>query len=138
MKVVGIDHIHIAVRDLPRAVELWERLLGTRFEHYGTNDEIGITAVKDPLGIALTAATKPESFLAQFLKRRGEGVQSLAIEVGDLDAAMAQWQGMGVRLLGQTRMNGERAAQFHPGDTSGTLIELIEKGTLELEEAHYP
>ncbi|MFC1919556.1 VOC family protein [Chloroflexota bacterium] len=126
MEIEKVDHIHIAVRDLNKAKELFSKLLGTEFEEYGTSNELGLTAFVDRLGIAITAATKEDSPIAQFIDHRGEGVQTLAIRVKDLEKAIEHWQKCGVRLIGRSELKGRKAAHFHPKDTCGILIELVE------------
>jgi methylmalonyl-CoA/ethylmalonyl-CoA epimerase len=86
---------------------------------------MGLKVVRNSAGIALTAATAQDSPIAAFLDRYGEGVQCVAIRVGDLDKAVAHWQGCGIRVIGRSEYKGERAVQFHPKDTCGVLIELV-------------
>jgi len=121
-----IDHIHIAVKDLGQAQALFSKLFGTEFKEYGSNQEMGLIAMLDTTGIALTAATAPDSPVARFIDRYGEGVQSVAIKVSDLDKTVAHWQGCGIRVIGRSELKGRRAVQFHPKDTCGVLIELVE------------
>lgn len=126
MDEAKIDHIHIAVRDLDRAQALFAKLFGTEFEEYGSSEELGLKAMLNTAGIALTAATTQESPIAAFIDRCGEGVQCVAIKVKDLDKAVAHWQSCGVRVVGRSELRGKRAVQFHPKDTCGVLIELVE------------
>ena len=67
--------------------------------------------------------------VGRFLDRRGEGLHHVAIQVADIDAALAHLESDGVELVDRTPRSGgggNRIAFVHPRALSGTLIELIE------------
>ena len=79
--------------------------------------------------IELIEPTTPDSSLAKFLDKRGEGLHHICLEVENIDAALAEMQEKGAPVLDkQPRIAAEgRAIFLHPKGTSGVLLELLEK-----------
>ena len=80
--------------------------------------------------IELIEPTTPDSSLARFLEKRGEGLHHICLEVADIDAALAEMQQKGALVLDkQPRIAAEgRAIFLHPKGTNGVLLELLERG----------
>lgn len=129
MKVEQIDHIHIAVKDLDKAVSFFEKLFGIKFY-----DEILVPewsmksriAALGPVGIELIQPTSPDSVFAKFIERKGEGVQAISFKVPDLEEAKSEMKSQGIRLVSTVNLGRMKEAQFHPKDAHGVLIELCE------------
>ena len=129
-----IDHIGIAVNSLADAVPVFSALLGSNSS--GTEDvpSEGVRVAFFGAGLGrleLLEATGPDSPVARFLARRGEGVHHVCLAVDDLEAALDRAEAAGLRVL-EPRVRegagGHRVAFLHPGTTSGVLIELSEAG----------
>jgi methylmalonyl-CoA/ethylmalonyl-CoA epimerase len=131
-----IDHIGVAVPDLDRAIEFYERVFGMRCVHVETNAEQGVREAMMAVGptaeggcVQLLAPLSPESTIARFLDRNGPGVQQVAFTVGDIDATCAALRERGVRLLYDTPRRGTAGSRInfvHPKDAGGVLVELVE------------
>ena len=79
--------------------------------------------------IQLLAPLSPESTIAKFLDRNGQGIQQLAYRVEDIDAVCATLRERGLRLLYDTPKRGtsnSRVNFIHPKDARGILVELVE------------
>lgn len=131
MKVERIDHIHIAVRDMDKAVEFFSEIFETNFGDAVEVPEFNIQGKLCPLGIELVASTSPDGAVNQFIQRRGEGLYHIAFKVPDIEQAIVELQSRGLRMIGREQMGNLKEAQFHPKDSFGVMIELA-----EYEEVH--
>jgi methylmalonyl-CoA/ethylmalonyl-CoA epimerase len=131
-----IDHVGLAVHDLDAAIAFYEQTFGVRVVHQEVNEEQGVREAMLAVGdsgsciqIQLLAPLTPESTIAKFLDRNGEGIQQVAYGVDDIDAACADLRERGVRLLyDQPRRGtaGSRVNFVHPKDAGGVLVELVQ------------
>lgn len=129
MKVEGIDHIHIAVNDLDKASKFFCELFSTQPAQVKESPDFGFKWQFLPLGnvvIELMQPTSPDSPIGQFVKSRGGGVHALSVKVPDIEKAIAEMQAKGLRLVSRAQIGGIKEAHFHPKDTFGFMIELVE------------
>ena len=132
--LTSIDHIGVAVTDLPAAIAFYESTLGFTVVHEETNEISGIKEVMLAVGdsgsfIQLLAPLTPESVIAKFLDRDGPGVQHIAFRVDDVEAAAAGFRRSGVRMLHDKPAIGTAGSLInfaHPKDCGGVLIELMQ------------
>ena len=128
-----IEHIGIAVRDLEAANRIYEAVLGA--EHYKTEtvESEGVVTSFFKVGeskIELLAATNPESPIAKFIEKRGEGIHHMAFYVDDIHAEIERLKGEGFRLLNEQPKPGadnKIVAFMHPKDAYGVLVELCQE-----------
>ena len=132
MKIYGIDHVAIAVRDLEAASSFFTKLLGTSFGEIMEFDEIAMKSVISPEGIELVTPTTSESQVAKFLEKRGEGLFALSFRVKDADKSAAEAETMGVRITGRierdkiTRFKKLKETFTHPKDGHGVQFLFTE------------
>ena len=135
-KVLGVDHIGIAVTDLKEVGSFWSEALGLPANGEETVAEQKVTTgfFPTPNGseIELLAATEDSSPIAKFIEKnngRG-GIQHIAFAVEDGVAnALAEVQEKGARVIDKAPRKGAEGlniAFLHPKSTVGTLIELCE------------
>jgi methylmalonyl-CoA/ethylmalonyl-CoA epimerase len=126
-----VDHIGIAVRSLQESVPLY-RAIG--LQPSGV-EEIPSEMVRVTLfavgetRIELLEPTTPESPIARFIAKRGEGLHHICLEVEDIRVTMAELSAQGFRLLSEEPKAGANARQvcfIHPKSAGGVLIELCE------------
>ncbi len=128
-----IHHIAVAVADLDTAENFYRDILGLDWR--GREEVTGqkvIVSIFDLGGtrIELVCPTAEDSPVSGFLKKRGDGLHHICLEVPDLDAALADLKRRGIRLLNETPVSGAegtRVAFVHPRAAAGVLIELVEK-----------
>lgn len=127
MKVEKVDHFHVYVRDLDKAVAFFSDVLDTRFAGpMVAPAPLNLATYMDPLGIELVADTVPDGMVTKTIDRKGEGLTAICFKVPDLDKAVAELQAKGLKLVGTLDMGNIREAQFHPKDSYGVMIELCE------------
>lgn len=132
--LIAIDHVGIAVPDLDDAIEFYERVFGLKSIHEEANEAQGVREAMLAVGdsgscIQLLAPLTPESTIAKFLDRSGQGIQQLAYRVTDVEAVSATLRERGVRLLYDEPRRGTSDSRInfvHPKDARGVLVELVE------------
>lgn len=126
-----IDHIGIVVHDIQRALRVYEAALGLPLKEVLAVPDQKVEVAFLPLGesnIELVQPTSGDTGIAKYLEKHGEGIHHICIEVGDIEAALAQLKGYDVRLIDQEPRQGAhgRVAFVHPKGAHGVLIELVE------------
>ena len=125
-----LDHIGIAVKSLD-AARIYEAL-GLEIEHVEVVETQGVKTAFLSVGdssLELLEPTGPDSTVAKFIEKRGEGIHHLCFRVDDIDAHLARLKAQGYRLINETAVPGApgcRVAFLHPSAGNGVLIELSE------------
>lgn len=128
-----LEHIGIAVSSLAKSNPLIEKLLTRAAYKIEEVESEGVRTSFFMAGeskIELLEATKPDSPIARFIEKRGEGIHHLAFEVENIEAEMERMLGEGFRLLNETPKAGadnKKICFLHPKDTNGVLIELCQE-----------
>ncbi len=131
--LTNIEHIGIAVRDLAQANALYTRLLNVPPYKQETVESEGVTTSffrVNQTKLELLEATNPDSAIARFLEKRGEGVHHIAIEVDDIQTEMERLRNEGFILLNEQPKPGadnKLVCFVHPKTTNGVLIELCQE-----------
>ena len=128
---VSIDHLGIAVRSLDEALQFYEEQLGLRVAMRETVAQERVNVAMLPVGeprIELLEPTEPDSVIAKFIEKRGEGLHHIALKVPDLVNAVERLRSAGARILNdpQTGAGGHLYVFVHPASTGGVLLELIQ------------
>ena len=128
-----IDHLGIAVKSLAEAKQFYEKLgLEVTSEETVESEKVRVAMV--PVGesrIELLEPTVPDSTIAKFLEKRGQGLHHLALQVSDLSRTVARLKAAGTRLINdeiRTGAGGHRYVFVHPSSAGGVLVELVESG----------
>lgn len=130
--MLKVEHIGIAVTSLDVSVPLFEKLLNTPcYKKEEVESEQVQTAFfqQGETKIELLEATGPDSAIAKFLAKKGEGMHHIAFEVADIYAEMARLQQEGFVLLQETPKKGadnKLICFLHPKNTNGVLIEICQ------------
>jgi methylmalonyl-CoA/ethylmalonyl-CoA epimerase len=128
-----IEHIGIAVKDLEASNALFASLFGVG--HYKV-EEVVSEGVKTsffkagPNKIELLEATNPESPIAKFIEKKGEGIHHIAFAVTDIVSEIARLKSEGFIVLNETPKKGadnKLVAFLHPKSSNGVLIELCQE-----------
>ena len=127
MKVKKLSHIAVMVKDLDEANKLFADLFGIEFGAPFETKDTDTKGVLSPLGIELVSPLTSDGPAAQALERRGEGFALLALDVPNIEEAIADMESHGVRLIGRANLPVGKTASFHPKDLHGIMIELIER-----------
>ena len=128
-----IEHIGIAVKDLEVSNTLFEKLFGAPAYKSEVVESEGVTTsffLNGPNKIELLAAINPESPIAKFIEKKGEGIHHIAFDVEDIVSEIARLQKEGFVVLNETPKKGadnKLVAFLHPKSTNGVLIELCQE-----------
>lgn len=128
-----IEHIGIAVKSLETSNVLFQKLFGK--EHYkieAVESEHVNTSffILGDTKIELLQATSPDSAIAKFIEKKGEGIHHIAYEVSNLEVEMTRLKEEGFEFISVAPKNGadnKRIAFLHPKSTNGVLVELCEE-----------
>lgn len=126
-----LDHIGIAVKSLD-ATKIYEAL-GLTINHVETVETQKVKTAFLSVGdsnLELLEPTGPDSTIARFIEKRGEGIHHICLRVDDLEAHLEKLKAEGYRLINEHPVPGAhgcRVAFLHPSAGNGVLIELSEK-----------
>jgi methylmalonyl-CoA/ethylmalonyl-CoA epimerase len=131
--MLKIEHIGIAVKDLNTSNELFKKIFNQA--HYKTEEvqSEGVSTSFFQIGenkIELLEATNPDSPIAKFIEKKGEGIHHIAFDVADIRAEMKRLESEGFVLLNQEPKPGadnKLVCFLHPKGTNGVLIELCQE-----------
>ena len=127
-----IEHIGIAVKDIEASNSLFASLFCKA--HYKI-EEVASEGVKTsffmcgPNKIELLEATKPDSPIAKYIEKKGEGIHHIAFAVDDIHTEIDRLKSEGFTVLNETPKKGadnKLIAFLHPKTTNGVLIELCQ------------
>jgi len=127
-----IDHVGIAVKDIEKAKEVYTTLLNTSPYKEEIVEEQGVKVAFFKNGdtkVELLEGTSPESAIAKFVAKRGEGVHHIAYSVTNINQEIERLSNEGYKLIDDKPRKGadnKLVAFVHPKSCNGVLIELCE------------
>ncbi len=130
-----IEHIGIAVKNLENANAVYAALLGEKHYKIEVVEAEGVRTSFFKVGeskIELLEATNPESPIAKFIEKRGEGIHHIAFYVYDIAAEIKRLKKEGFIVLNETPKMGadnKLVTFLHPKSSHGVLIELCQENT---------
>ncbi len=130
-----VEHIGIAVKDLKNSNELFAKLFGKASYKVEKVESEKVSTSFFMMGdtkIELVAAENPDSAIAKFIEKRGEGLHHIAFEVDDINAEIKRLQDEGFEFTREnpTPFKGadnKLVCFLHPKSTNGVLIELCQE-----------
>ena len=126
-----IDHVGVAVTSLEESLKFY-KTLGIEPSH---TEEVASQKVKTAfltvgdVHVELLEPTSPDSPIAGFLGKRGQGIHHIAYEVSDINAALTVLKENGIKLINENPVSGAHdmlVAFIHPKSVSGVLTELCQ------------
>ena len=126
-----LDHIGIAVRSL-EAARIYE-VLGLAVQHTEVVETQKVKTAFLSVGdsnLELLEPTSPDSPIAKFIEKRGEGIHHICLRVDNIEEHLERLKAEGYRLVNEAPVPGAhgcRVAFLHPSAGNGVLIELSEK-----------
>ena len=132
MKILGIEHIGIAVKDLDTNAPFWKHVL--KISHKGTEtvDQEGVTTDIYDTGsgkVELLKSTVSGSVIEKFLEKRGEGIHHVCFEVDDINNAIIELKELNIDVISDrptVGAEGYKVVFIHPKSTGGVLVELAQ------------
>lgn len=129
----NIEHIGIAVKDLETSNALFAKLFGKPHYKEESVESEGVNTSFFKVGsnkIELLEATNPDSPIAKFLEKKGEGIHHIAYDVDNIETELKRLEAEGFVVLNKTPKKGadnKLVAFLHPKSTNGVLIELCQE-----------
>lgn len=133
MNLRKIEHLGIAVKNLEASKKLFTSLLGSAcYKEEAVESEHVITAFfqTGESKVELLQATAPDSAIARFIEKRGEGIHHIAFDVENIEAEIARLKAEGFEFISETPKRGadnKLICFLHPKATNGVLIELCQE-----------
>ncbi len=126
-----IDHVGVAVKDIEKALEFFQRVFGTPAAVVSELPEQGVRATLIQVGQTRLELLEPlgeETPVGRFVERRGEGLHHLALNVSDLGGKLRMLETMGLDLVDREPREGLAGsiAFVQPKSVFGILTELVE------------
>lgn len=134
MKIEKIDHLCLAVRDLDKARQVYEGILGLELDTLYIVDREKIKVARYYVGdvaLELMESTSPDGDVAKFIEKRGEGFFLISYRVADVEKALAELKAAGNKLIDdkpRSIMGSRYAFINHPRELCGVLTEVMDKG----------
>lgn len=128
-----IEHLGIAVKSLENSDRLFERLLGKPNYKQESVEREGVTTSFYQVGdskIELLEATNPESPIAKFIDKKGEGIHHIAFGVENIYAEIERLKSKGFVFISEQPKDGadnKLVVFLHPKSTNGVLVELCQE-----------
>ncbi|MEN3039394.1 MAG: methylmalonyl-CoA epimerase [Candidatus Kryptonium sp.] len=128
-----ISHVAIAVKNLEEAISTFSKLTGIENYHIETVEEQKVRVAIFKVGesrIELTEPTAPDSPVAKFIEKRGEGIHHIAFEVDDIEKELERVKEKNFQLVDSTPRYGANnclIAFIHPKSVNGVLVELTQE-----------
>ncbi|MCX5837343.1 MAG: VOC family protein [Deltaproteobacteria bacterium] len=138
-KIIRVDHIAVAVRDVEASVVKYQTILGAELvargeiPMQGNKTNVAYLKLGDNL-IVLDGAVDPGGFLSKFIEKRGEGLHHIGLTVDNLDEYVRDLEAKGIRIPHRESFGeGRREILLSPKDLSGVVMQVI-----EWKEGDYP
>ena len=133
MKILGIEHIGIAVNSIDKDAPFWKHILN--IPHRGTEvvEGQGVTTDIYDTGrgkVELLEAMGPDTPIGKFLEKRGAGIHHVCFEVDNITTAIKELKQDNIQVLSNVPTmgaEGYKVVFIHPKSTGGVLVELAEK-----------
>ena len=127
-----IDHVGVAVKSVQAVKEMYKTLFGLDpvFEETVAEQKVHVVGFRiGESNIEFLEPTAPDSPIAKYLEKRGEGLHHIALAVNDIAAVLGNMKQQGLQLIDETPRvgaEGKKIAFVHPMSLNGMLVELSE------------
>lgn len=131
--IIRVEHIGIAIKEMGKANQLFESLLGIKNYKMEEVKSESVTTSFFKTGetkIELLEATDETSPISKFISKKGEGIHHIAFETDDIIAEMNRLKSLGFELLSDVPKKGadnKLICFLHPRSTNGVLVELCQE-----------
>lgn len=133
LAMIRVEHIGIAVKNSEASKQLFEKLLGEPSYKSEAVESEGVLTSFFKVGenkVELLEATNPESAIAKFIEKKGEGIHHIAFEVEDIYKEMERLKSLGFQLLNESPKKGadnKLICFVHPKSSNSVLVELCQE-----------
>jgi methylmalonyl-CoA/ethylmalonyl-CoA epimerase len=130
MDITHIEHLGIAVKSIEACLPYYEGVLGLKCYNIEVVEDQKVRTAFFKVGqtkIELLEPTGPESTIAKFIEKKGEGIHHIAFAVPSVEEALSEAASKDVQLIDKAPRGGAEGlsiAFLHPKSTCGVLTEL--------------
>ncbi|MEQ8214533.1 MAG: methylmalonyl-CoA epimerase, partial [Smithellaceae bacterium] len=123
MKILKVEHIGIAVKNNDAAKKLFGDILGLHYTKSETVAEQKVNTTFFEVGdthVELLEATSPDSAVAKYIEKKGEGIQHIAFSVENIEESLEELKAGGIQLIDEKPRRGAGGAKvafLHPKST---------------------
>ena len=133
MKILGIEHLAIAVENIDDSAPFWSHILKIPHRKTEVVESEGVTTDIYDTGrgkVELLESLGEDSPINNFLKKRGPGIHHVCFEVDNINSAIKELKENNISVLSEDAKRGAEGYKIvfiHPKSTGGILVELAEK-----------
>ena len=133
MRILGIEHIGIAVKELKNRSPFWEYVLGIKHTSTEIVQTEGVETDIFDTGngkVELLKSIAEDSTIERFLNKKGEGIHHVCFQVDDINSAIKELKDNNISIVSEKPLigaEGYKIVFIHPKSTGGVLVELAEK-----------
>ena len=133
MKIIGIEHLGIAVSSIDDSAPFWKHVLNIPLRSTETVEKEKVTTEIYDTGngkVELLEPSSKPSPIDKFLEKRGQGIHHVCLEVDDIKQAINELKEKNIRIINDEPSigaEGYKVVFIHPKSTGGVLVELAEK-----------
>jgi methylmalonyl-CoA epimerase len=133
MKIIGIEHLGIAVSSIEDSAPFWKHVLNIPHRSTETVEKEKVTTDIYDTGngkVELIEPSSKPSPIDKFLEKRGQGIHHVCLEVDDIKQAINELKEKNIRIINDEPSigaEGYKVVFIHPQSTGGVLVELAEK-----------
>jgi methylmalonyl-CoA/ethylmalonyl-CoA epimerase len=130
--ILGIEHLGIAIADSAKAIDTFEKILGTRKTKTESVASEKVNTHFFPAGesqIELLESTDPEGVISKYIAKRGQGIHHIALKTDNILAEVERLLALGFEFINPVPKEGadnKLIVFLHPRCTEGVLIELCQ------------
>jgi methylmalonyl-CoA/ethylmalonyl-CoA epimerase len=131
--ILKVDHVGIAVKSLEDRLGFWHEALGMALAGTETVPTEGVRVAFLAAGdsrVELLEANRPDSPVAKFVDKRGEGIHHITFQVEAIQPVLDRLKALGIPLLDdapRAGAGGTMVAFLHPRAAGGVLVELVQR-----------
>lgn len=124
-----VDHIGVAVKNLDEALKFYAAVgIDPHHTEIVESQKVKVAFIQvGETNIELLEATSPDSPIAKFIEKRGEGVHHICYGVEDVEQSLSMLKAAGATLIDEAPKpgaHGKMVAFVHPKSANGVLTEL--------------
>ena len=133
MKILGIEHLAIAVENIDDSAPFWSHILKIPHRKTEVVESEGVTTDIYDTGrgkVELLESLGEDSPINNFLKKRGPGIHHVCFEVDNINSAIKELKENNISVLSEEAKRGAEGYKIvfiHPKSTGCILVELAEK-----------
>ena len=133
MKILGIEHLGIAVNSIDESAPFWKHVLNISHRSTETVEQEAVTTDIYDTGkgkVELLESLSSDSPIQKFIEKKGPGIHHVCFEVDDINKAIIVLKNKNIQILGESYSigaEGYKVVFIHPKSAGGVLVELAEK-----------